>query len=412
MCEFNLNALPHIAEQRIAVHVKPAAERALRAGHPWVYDQAIRKQSHQGQAGDLAVIFDKKRRFLAIGLYDPDSPIRVKVLQHRQQATINRSWFADKLQNAATIRLPLLNVETNGYRLVHGENDGLPALILDRYADTLVLKLYSAAWLPHLRDIITVLPQIQTHERLVLRLSRNMTSAAEQYGLRDGLVVYGGTPTAAVQFQENGLTFTADVIHGHKTGFFFDQRENRAAVRELAKDRTVLDVFAYNGGFSVYAAAGGAKSVTSLDISAPALDAAQSNFALNRTLIGDTPHQIIVDDAFKGLEKLQQSNQSFDMVIVDPPSFAKSAGEIDGALATYQRLVELALPLVCADGIFVMASCSSRVTGDTFFQTVLRTAHQIGQPLTEIKRTGHALDHPIGFPEGAYLKCLFAHPNR
>ena len=150
----NWNVLPNLSEKRIALHVTPAAERALRGGHPWVFESSIRKQSHEGQPGDLAVIFDQKRRFLAIGLYDPASPIHVRVLQHRQQATIDRTWFEEKLRAAAAIRQPLLEEGTNGYRLVHGENDGLPGLIVDRYADTLVLKLYTAAWLPHLRDVV------------------------------------------------------------------------------------------------------------------------------------------------------------------------------------------------------------------------------------------------------------------
>src|SRR5437867_2973199 len=157
--------------KRIAIHVEPAAERALQAGHPWVFDQSILSQSHAGQSGDLAVIFDSRRRFLAIGLYDPDSPIRVRVLQHHHPAIIDRAWYSDRLSTAAAIRQPLLGTQTNGYRLVHGENDGLPGLVVDRYVDTLVLKLYTAAWLPHLADVIAELHSVQPHEHLVLRYS-------------------------------------------------------------------------------------------------------------------------------------------------------------------------------------------------------------------------------------------------
>jgi 23S rRNA (cytosine1962-C5)-methyltransferase len=277
-----LDALPRASDRRIALQVTPAAERALRGGHPWVFDQAIVKQSHAGQPGDLAVIFDGKRRFLAIGLYDPDSPIRVRVLQHRQPATIDRAWFAGRLQAAAAIRQPLVAQHTTGYRLVHGENDGLPGLIAGRYADTLVVKLYTAAWLPHLRDVVAGLHTVQPFERLVLRLSRNTAASAAPYGLSDGQTLIGDDPGGPVIFQENGLFFAADVVKGHKTGFFFDQRDNRAEVRARAAGRRVLDVFAYSGGFSVYAAAGGATEVTSLDISAPALADAAANFALNR----------------------------------------------------------------------------------------------------------------------------------
>jgi 23S rRNA (cytosine1962-C5)-methyltransferase len=405
-----LDALPQPAQKRIALHVAPAAERALRAGHPWVFESAIRKQSREGAPGDLAVIFDAKDRFLAVGLYDPTSPIRVRVLQQGQSAAIDRAWFAARLAAAAAIRDPLVAQGTTGYRLVHGENDGLPGLILDRYADTLVLKLYTAAWLPHLRDVLAALDEMHPSPRLILRLSRGVADLAAPYGLSDGLALVGDAPDAPVIFEENGLRFAADVVHGHKTGFFFDQRDNRARVRDLAAGRRVLDVFAYSGGFSVYAAAGGAESVLSVDVSAPALEAAAANMALN----ADNPHvqaakhDILAEDAFVALERLRAEGQVFDLVIVDPPSFAKSAAEVDRALASYARLARLAVGLAAEDGMIVLASCSSRVTPDQFFETVTRAADDVGRPLVWPYRTGHALDHPVGFPEGEYLKCLYA----
>ncbi len=397
--------LPTISQKRIAIHVKPAAEHALRSGHPWVFDQSIRKQSHEGQAGDLAVIFDRKRRFLAIGLYDPDSIIRVRVLQHRQQAQINAAWFADHIQAAVALRAPLAAQQTTGYRLVHGENDGLPGLVVDRYAETLVIKLYSAAWLSHLQVVIDALQNIHPGSRLILRMSRNMHAAAQHANLHDGQTLIGEPPQAPVIFLENGLRFAADVVNGHKTGFFFDQRENRARVREYALNRRVLDVFSYNGGFSLYAAAGGASVVTSLDVSAPALESAQANFALNAIT---TPHHCLAADAFDGLNALQQQGQTFDMIIVDPPAFAKKADEIKGALTAYMRLTTLALPLLKHGGTLVMASCSSQVRPTDFFSTIMQTVNSAGYAMRDVVKTSHALDHPIGFPEGEYLKCLFA----
>ena len=232
----NLGALPKPSERRIAIHVTPAAERALRAGHPWVFDRAIRSQSHEGRPGDLAVVFDAKRRFLAIGLYDPGSPIRVRVLQAREPAAIDRAWFAARLRAAADIRRPLALTGTDGCRLVHGENDGLPGLIVDRYAATLVLKLYSAAWLPHLAAVLAGLETLQTasqlpFERVVLRYSRNLEALLAPHGFTDGQVLAGPALDGPVVFQENGLRFAADLAHGHKTGFFFDQRENREQPR-------------------------------------------------------------------------------------------------------------------------------------------------------------------------------------
>ena len=409
--QHHLETLPHVSERRIAIHITAAAQRVLQGGHPWLFADSIVKQSHSGQPGDLAVIFDNRRRFLAIGLYDPESPMRVRILQHRQQATIDRKWFQACLQTAVNRRKPLDTPQTTGYRLVHGENDSLPGLIVDRYGDTLVLKLYTAAWLPHLADIISGLQQVQPHDRLILRLSRNAADAFTPYDLYDGQILMGSAIDGPNHFIENGLRFAADVLHGHKTGFFFDQRDNRAHVRDLSTGRHVLDVFAYTGGFSVYAAAGGAQSVTSLDVSAPALQSASTNFALNQDLpaVATCQHHSIIDDAFSGLEDLHATGQQFDMVIVDPPAFAKNAAEVDRALAAYQRLVRSALNVLEPEGILVMASCSSRVSSDDFFNTIHQMAAQVGRPLKEIERTGHTLDHPIGFPEGEYLKCLFAH---
>lgn len=404
-----LEHLPAPETRRIALHVSPAAERALRQGHSWLFAESIRQQSHAGQPGDFAVVFDKKDRFLAIGLYDPESPVRVKVLHHGQTAPIDAAWFAAKIQQAAKIREHLPAEGTTGCRLIHGENDGLPGLIADRYASTLVLKLYTAAWLPHLRTILPTLVEISRVERSVLRLSRQLQTAT-LYGLHNGLTLHGQSPDEALIFTENGLRFEVDVRQGHKTGFFCDHRENRARVKRLAQGKRVLDVFAYTGAFSLYAAAGGAQEILSVDISVPALAAAQRNFALNQHLpaVAAAKHTILAGDAFAALERMNREHRQFEMVIIDPPTFAGSSDQIPQALEAYRRLVELALPLVTSDGLLVMASCSSRVSADVFFATVHETARQNGYRLDEIERTGHAVDHPITFPEGAYLKCLFA----
>jgi 23S rRNA (cytosine1962-C5)-methyltransferase len=402
----DLSQLPHPAERNIALHLKAAAERAVREGHPWLYENSIEQQSREGQAGDIAICFDHKRRFLAAGFYDPGSPIRVKLLQHGQPAKIDKDYFRQKLEKAAALRSPLLTTDTNAYRLVHGENDGLPALIIDRYAEVLVIKIYSAAWFPHLRDLLAALEEVHQASVWLLRLGRNVQEE-ECFGLKDGMLLKGDLADSSVLFRENGLNFSADVVHGHKTGFFFDQRENRQRVRKLSKGKNVLDVFSYNGGFAVYAAAGGAKHVTSVDISAPALESARHNFQLNQ----DNPNvaacdfKTIAADAFEVFETL---HPVYDLVIVDPPSFANSQEQVAGALRAYEKLTLAALRVVKSGGVLVMASCSSRVTSDAFFDTVTRTARHSYRPLQEIERSKHALDHPIGFPEGAYLKALFA----
>jgi 23S rRNA (cytosine1962-C5)-methyltransferase len=407
--------LPPPADKRIAIRVIPPAERALKQGHPWVFDQAISGQNHDGAPGDLAVIFDHKRNFLAIGLYDPTSSIRVRILQHHQSATIDANWFTSRLTAAAQLRLPLINrpskTATTGYRLVHGENDGLPGLVVDRYAETLVVKLYTPAWIPHLQDICHALNQVSPTQSIILRLSRALLGQSEfLHGLRDGMVLSGQIPEGPLLFKENGLIFEADPIHGQKTGFFLDQRDNRARVETLAAGKSVLNVFAYTGGFSVYAARGGAKKIVSIDLSKPALEAAIRNMAHNNHIpaVAAASHQTIAEDAFEVLARLASQQRLFDLVIIDPPMFAQNQDQIAGALSAYRRLTRLGLNILRPGGILVQASCSSRVDAEAFFDNIHQTARESGRPLQEIERTGHALDHPIGFKEGAYLKCLFA----
>ncbi len=402
----NLANIPVPNKRRMAVHVKPAAERALRGGHPWLFEDGITDMSFEGAAGDLAVVFDSKDKFLAVGLYDPDSPIRVKVLQHNDPATINGHWFAGKLRNAVALREPLRGTDTDGYRLVYGENDGLPGFVVDRYADTLVLKVYTAAWFPYLREIVPLLLEVQAAERVILRLSRNV-AAGETFGLSDGVALVGDVLRDPVLFRENGLWFAADVVAGHKTGFFFDQRENRARVGALSDGAAVLDVFAYAGGFSLYAARGGAKRVVSVDISGPALETAQANFALNADdpKVAAAQHETRVGDAFEILADMRLRGEQFDVVVIDPPSFAKREAEIESALRSYAQLAELGAAVTREGGEIVLASCSSRVRPDVFYNIVTRS---VGRTLTNVRKHGHALDHPVGFPEGEYLKCLYA----
>ncbi|MCE2472651.1 MAG: class I SAM-dependent methyltransferase [Anaerolineae bacterium] len=407
----NLDQLPQRSEKNISVRVKSAAERAVRRGHPWVFEDSIVKQSHLGNGGDLAVIYDRAdNNFLAVGLYDPLSPIRIKVLQTLQPIRINQGFFADKLRAAQAKRQPLISTETTGFRLVYGESDGFPALIIDRYGNTLVLKLYTTAWIPHLKPLIQALEETVIFDDLVLRLSRALQSdrlnVARLFGLRDGQQLIGDNPSGQVEFVENGLLFQADVIKGHKTGFFFDQRDNRSKARELTKGRRVLDVFAYSGGFTVYALAGGARSVTAIDVSEPALETLKFNVETNGF---DTDQvDVMAADAFEGMRQLIASKRKFNMVIVDPPAFANSRASMRNAVLAYRRLVEMALRLLANDGILVMASCSSRINADMFYQLVTRSASVAGYELEVLEKTSHALDHPIAFAEAEYLKAVFA----
>lgn len=411
----SLSQIPPPAERRIAARLTKAGTRAIRAGHPWLFEKAIIDQSHSGRPGDLAVMFDRKRRFLGVGLYDPDSTIRVRVLQHGTPAPIGRPWFRHKILEAAELRRPLRAAETTGYRLLHGENDGMPGLVIDRYAGTYVVKLYTPAWVPHLREVLAALIEVTDLDRIVLRLSR-VTSLRTRWlaGLLDGQLLAGTELAGPVRFLENGLEIAADVAHGQKTGFFFDQRDNRARAEKLAVGKRVLDVFAYTGGFSLYAARGGADEVISIDNSRSALAAARRNFDLNRknVNVASSKHKTIHGDAFNVMNELIRDREGFDMIVIDPPSFARKQGQVRTALMAYGRLAKLGLTLLRPRGVLIVSSCSGQVSSNDFFERVHREAIAFGRPLREIQRTYHPLDHPISFREGAYLKSLFASAPR
>lgn len=388
---------------RIPVTLSAPGERALRSGHPWLFDGAIQTIKGKGKAGDLAVIFShKKNKFIGVGLYDPKSPIRIRVLHQGSPAQIDADFFREKMAVAKEKRASLLATDTNGYRLLHGENDGFPGLVVDVYAGVAVLKLYSPAWFPWLDILLPLIVEAAKASAVVLRFSRNTGAGAGAAGRTNGEVVFGTLPREDVVFREHGLQFVANVVHGHKTGFFLDHRANRKRVGELADGLEVLDVFSYAGGFSVHALGGGATAVTSLDISAPALEQAKGNVRLN--FDDDARHDVLAEDAFAALERLAKDGRQFGIVIVDPPSFAKSDKEIPGALAAYRRINKLAVPLVAPGGILLAASCSARVPADDFFKTVEEVLQTSRRRFTLLEKTFHDADHPIGFPEGAYLK--------
>lgn len=403
-----LDQLPAVGEKRMAVRVTPDARRQIAAGHPWVFNESIVSISHRGVVGDLAVIFDNDRNFVAIGLWDPGSPIRIRVLHHGRPAVVDTEFWRQRIRAAAD-RRAAIGDDTDGYRLLNGENDGFPGLVLDRYADTFALKLYSPVWIPHLRSLVEVIGEEFHPSALVLRLARTMADQ-RLHGLTEGLALIGESPAEPVMFRENGLWFEADVLHGQKTGYFLDQRDNRALVGSMSAGMRVLDVFAASGGFGVYAAAGGATRVTSVDQSAPALAAADRNFAHNSALpnVRHCEHDSIVGDAYEVMDRLIQRRKHYDVVIVDPPSFAQRKSNVERAMHAYGQLTQRAVQLTRPDGLLVQASCSSRITEEQFYATVRGSAQRAGYDLVEIRRTAHAVDHPVTFAQGSYLKALFA----
>jgi len=400
--------------RRLAVRVTKDAARQIRGGHPWVFDSSVVSVRPEGTAGDLAVIFDEQRDFMAIGLYDPDSPIRIRVLHHGKPRQVDGAFWRQQFAAAGERRGALVgSVHTDGYRWIHGENDGLPGLVVDRYGSTLVVKLYSPAWFPHLNDVVDALVEIAGPSNVVLRLGRTVArDAVPPWSERftDGTALFGHLPTAPVRFKENDLNFAADVVHGQKTGHFLDQRDNRLRVRRLSRGARVLDVFCCTGGFTVNAAAGGAELVHSVDLSAPAIEATRQNMELNRHLpsVRDCHHHYTVGDAAEVMGQMAASGRRFDLVVVDPPSFAARKEQIPGALRAYGRLAESALALVEKGGTLVQSSCSARITAGDFVDAVELAAERSGVRLQDVTRTGHGIDHPVGFAQGEYLKAIFA----
>jgi 23S rRNA (cytosine1962-C5)-methyltransferase len=444
---------------RLRLRIARAAERQLRAGHPWVFADSICEQNRTGTAGELAVVFDRNDHFLAVGLFDPHSPIRVRVLHAGKPQTIDSAWWAARLEAAVRRRDGLFDERTTGYRLINGESDGWPGLVLDRYDTTLVIKVYTAAWRPRLEEIAALVWARMKPERVVLRISRNVqdilhsrrvppshvpalrsrrgneadsivsqglppphvggcegegepSSAGPRTGkwwmggLTDGQTLIGHRLEACPTFLESGLQFEADVLRGQKTGFFLDQRENRRLVETLAQDRAMLNAFSFSGGFSLYAARGGAKSVTDLDISAYALEAAKRNFNLNQpeAAVARCRHELVKADAFAWLAG--NPKRKFDLIVLDPPSLARREAERAGAIRAYARLTELGIKHLAPGGILLACSCSAHVSAEEFFQAVRQTAAKSGRRFPELQSTLHAPDHPATFKEAEYLKAI------
>ncbi|MBM3846643.1 MAG: class I SAM-dependent rRNA methyltransferase [Verrucomicrobia bacterium] len=389
----------------VRLRLTAAAESRVRSGHPWVFGNSVTEVKGDAVSGSLAVMFDRKNDFLAIGLYDALSPIRCRVLSVGKRVLIDRAFWLSRIREAFERRANIASPRTTGLRWIHGENDGMPGLVLDAYGSCGVVKLYTPAWLPHLSDVFDGIKAQFGFERLVLRLSRNLMTEASGRGWKDGTAVWGELPPSPVVFSENGILFEADVVRGQKTGFFLDQRENRAWLETQTRDRTVLNAFSFSGGFSLYAARGGARSVCDLDISSHALRSSGRNFDLNRAdrAIDACVRQTVQADAF---EWLKENRQQFDVVVVDPPSLAKREMERARAVEAYGRLIRSACERLSPGGLLLAASCSAHVNQEEFFGVVLDTVKRRGDPWLELRRSGHPADHPSSFPEAAYLKCI------
>ena len=331
-------------------------------------------------------------------------------MQARNPIKIDKNFFAARLSAAIRLRELLLDIGTTGYRIINGENDGFPGLVLDRYASTAVLKLYTSAWIPYLETLVSLFRNQPPLKRCVLRWSRK---AAESVVVSkkwcDGCILFGNSVGSTIRFQENGINFETDVLLGQKTGFFLDQRDNRQHIRLLSKGKSVLNVFSYTGAFSVYAFIGGAYSVLEIDSNSFALTASKENLRLNfpRRKFSVGEFRQIKADGFDALAELESNKQKFDLVILDPPAFARRNKQTKAALKAYAKLVEAGARVSAKGGILFAASCSVHVKAQNFYEAVFSGIQSSGRGYEEIRRTGHAKDHPVVFSQGEYLKGAF-----
>lgn len=387
----------------LAIKLSKIAEKQVKSGHPWVFESSIEKPvDSENDAGSLCVIFDRHtNRPFAFGLWDPDEVIRIKILETGNSLKLNNEFWESRLNKAYEIRKPLLK-SVNGYRALNGENDGFPGLILDVYNQTAVLKIYSTIWQPYLSDLIELIQYIFKVIRIVIRFSRKLL-INNNYEYNEGQIIGEELSQEKIPFQEYGISFYAYPVSGHKTGFFLDQRPNRYWVQKNSNNKKVLDVFSYVGGFGLHALKGGASSLTSIDISKQAMTVAEENMKLND--FGLKRWTPVAADAFDAMHQLIEQNQKFDLVIIDPPSFAKKASEVPAALKQYRRLAEIGSKLTTKNGILILGSCSSRVSADDF-REVHRQAFS-GSDWQLFKETGHDIDHPANFAEAVYLKTFY-----
>jgi len=381
-----------------AVQLVKPLERAVRHGHPWLYQRALAPLPESVTAGQLVrVVRDNKD--IAIGYAHPDHAIGVRVLSTSPADVIDAEWIRARAARAARVRVDSQELaDTNAFRIIHGENDAMPGLVVDCYAGTAVVVFDGAAaqafWQPHLDTVLAACREVgATIDDVVMRPLRGTSKA--------------GVPVHEVQIKEGPANFFVDVRRGQKTGFFLDQRNNRSYVAGYAKGASVLNLFAYTGGFSVHAALAGARRVTTLDQAKPAIETARRNFELNG--INEHLHGFIAADAFDFLAKTSRGRQRFDIVICDPPSFAPSAKSVPHAVRAYTKLNAAALSVVKTGGLLATASCSSHLTTPMLSAVLAEAARQQGRTVRTICTRGHAIDHPTlpGFPEGNYLSFLF-----
>ncbi|MCU0491707.1 MAG: class I SAM-dependent rRNA methyltransferase [Chloroflexaceae bacterium] len=387
------------------ITAQPAIKLRLLAGHPWVYRNHV-----SGGEGLRSGTWVRLRcgNFTAVGLWDASSAIAVRLFTRRDVPS--GPWLAEQVWDAWELRESVRAGETDAYRWIYGEGDGLPGLVVDRYGGYAVVRTYAESVAALLPWLVPALRQCDPELRGVLARGAAADAASER-DEHDGSqlqLLWGEKPPADLVVQEQGLYFHADLFSGQKTGLFLDQRENRHTVERLAGGLRVLNCFAYTGGFSLYALRGGADHVISVDIGQGLAEAAAANMQLNRLDL--SRHQFVTEDCFALLDTYAKAGRTFDMIILDPPSFAKTRANLHAATRAYTRLNSLALRCLLPGGLLVSASCTSQIGPEAFRDMLAEAGSSASRRLQIIHEAGHPVDHPVpaGFPEGRYLKFIVA----
>lgn len=378
--------------------LKPGRDLPLRRGHPWVYSGAVQRVEGEAEPGEIVEVLDHRGRFIARGYYNPRSQIAIRVLTWRREE-IGRRLLRKRLQEAIALRHPLEG-RTTAMRLVNSEGDLLPGLIIDRYGDYLALQIHT--WgMERLRGVVVDLLRELLQPRGIYDKSDPEARAKEGLGPSEGTIE--GEVPQRVEIEEEGMRFLVDLRKGQKTGFYLDQRENRSLVRSLARGRKVLDCFCYTGGFSVAASTGGAKEVRSVDGSAQALELARENVELNGLPL--QRHSFVRADLF---DFLREDRGRYDLIILDPPPFARSREEVPQAIRGYVEINLRAIKKLSSGGLLLSCCCSQRVDLEAFKAAVLEASRSAGKTLQLLRLSRAPLDHPVlaSHPEGDYFKAL------
>lgn len=384
----------------------PGKERSLLKRHPWIFDTSVARLAGQARPGDTVIVADAHGKPLAKAAFSPQSKIRARVWSFDPDAPIDHAFFKRRIAQAVLRRAALPELAgQEGLRLIHAESDGLPGVIADRYGDTVVLQLTSAGAEKWRDAIIAGLVQATGCARLYERSDsevRGLEGLEPATGWR-----FGQVPAGEIVIEEHGIRMAVDIMAGHKTGFYLDQRENRWLLAELAHGKRVLNCFCYTGGFSLQALAGGATQVLSIDSSQPALERAAANLALNPGLDAARA-QWRCANVFDELRKLKSAGETFDLIVLDPPKFAPSAAHAERAARAYKDINLLGCKLLAPGGLLMTYSCSGGIGVELFQKIVAAAALDAGRTARIVKRLQGAADHPIdlAFPEGEYLKGL------